>query len=84
MQELSCNAEHAIIRNNNFDDMFFGIYFKSCNKSTATGNVIKSYGTNELLTGNGTRHSMAATDKRRTGCGSFTLFKSLINFQANA
>jgi nitrous oxidase accessory protein len=49
----SYNAEHIIIRNNNFDDMFFGIYFQGCNKSTATGNFIKSYGTNELLTGNG-------------------------------
>jgi nitrous oxidase accessory protein len=47
------NAQNVIIRNNILDDMFFGIYFQGCNKSTATGNVIKSYGTNELLTGNG-------------------------------
>jgi nitrous oxidase accessory protein len=47
------NAEHVSIRNNVFDDMFFGIYFQGCSKSIASGNQMKSYGTNELLTGNG-------------------------------
>jgi nitrous oxidase accessory protein len=47
------NARHVIIRNNALDDMFFGIYFQGCSNSKATGNALKSYGTNELLTGNG-------------------------------
>jgi nitrous oxidase accessory protein len=47
------NAQQVTIRNCIFDDMFFGIYFQGCSNSLASGNQIKSYGTNELLTGNG-------------------------------
>ncbi|HKR07177.1 MAG TPA: nitrous oxide reductase family maturation protein NosD [Bacteroidia bacterium] len=47
------NANHVTIANNILNDMFFGIYFQGCGQSTASGNILQSFGKEELQSGNG-------------------------------
>jgi len=47
------NAQNVTISNNTLDDNFFAIYFQACTKSKASGNSIRAYGLEELLSGNG-------------------------------
>ena len=47
------NSKNVVIKNNNFFNMFFGIYFQECTNSKALNNIIKSSGNSEINSGNG-------------------------------
>lgn len=47
------NVHHVIVRNNQLDDTFFGIYSQHASLCQITGNTLRSYATSELASANG-------------------------------